>query len=98
MPYARRPTTHDDPPQIRRPGASAKSPMTIDSENEQYISGDSVSLVGSSDDDDDGNSIPSNLQGLMHHVIIYIGFTMDGVLTRGFLSAISFTSQANIVH
>ncbi|CDH54495.1 hypothetical protein RO3G_03171 [Lichtheimia corymbifera JMRC:FSU:9682] len=69
MPYARRPTTHDDPPQIRRPGTSAKSPMTIDSENEQYISGDSVSLVGSSDDDDDDHtSIPSNLQGLMHHL------------------------------
>ncbi|CDS10346.1 hypothetical protein LRAMOSA03022 [Lichtheimia ramosa] len=64
-PYTRR-SNIDDPVQTRLEGSSAKSPLTIDSENEQYFSGESASLVGSSDDED--NSTPSNLQGLMHHL------------------------------
>lgn len=70
-PYTRR-SNIDDPVHTRLEGSSAKSPLTIDSENEQYFSGESASLVGSSDDED--NSTPSNLQGLMHHVIHCLSF------------------------
>ena len=96
MQYARR--TNDDPPQRRYEGSSAKSPMTIDSENEQYFSGDSVSLVASSDDDENDNSTPSNLQGLMHHVIIAFSYLLYWRILISVLLVISLTSQANIVH